>query len=199
METNKQLYKIRVTLPKRTIKSESGKFIVDITGGLLSFEPSESNPVYYIEEEHVLNPYLPVQIEKIPHLETLIIPEGIKSLPADFMRGYHVDSRLVFPSSLEEIGNIDWENMADEDHCVFVNTCLPEVFIPKTVKMIGTFAFGSSHIKRLVFEDIIQCEYARQFKDSQIDELVVPKAMYECDGIARNFKIHCGIGSLILK
>lgn len=185
-------------LPKRYIDSPSGKFIVDIAGRLLSFTPSEDNPVHYTEVEHILNPYLPVQIEKEPHLETLIIPEGVKSLPAEFMRGYHIDSRIVFPKTLESIGDIKWDDMANEDHCVLANTHLPEVIIPKSIKMIGTFAFSHSHIKRLVFENPINCEYARQFKDSRIDELVIPKVMWESDGLARNFKIHCGIGSLIL-
>lgn len=185
-------------LPTRYINSQSGRFIVDIAGRLLSFTPSENNPVHYTEVEHVLNPYLPVQIEKEPHLDTLIIPEGVKSLPAEFMRGYHIDSKIVFPETLESIGDIKWDDMANEDHCVLANTHLPEVIIPKSVKMIGTFALGSSHIKRLVFENPINCEYARQFKDSDIDELVIPKVMWESDGIARNFKIHCGIGSLIL-
>lgn len=185
-------------LPKRYIDSPSGRFVVFLTGRLLSFTPSENNPVLYTEIEHILNPYLPVQIEKEPHLDTLIIPKGVKSLHAEFMRGYHIDSKIVFPETLESIGDIQWDDMACEDHCVLANTHLPEVIIPKSVKMIGTYAFGGSHIKKLVFENTIICEYARQFKDSRIDELVIPKVMWESDGIARNFKIHCSIGSLIL-
>lgn len=185
-------------LPKRYIDSPSGRFIIDIAGRLLSFTPSENNPVRYTEVEHIHNPYMPVQIEKEPHLDTLIIPEGVKSLPAEFMRGYHIDSKIVFPETLESIGDTYWDDMANENHCVLANTHLPEVIIPKSVKMIGIFSFGSSHIKRLVFENTINCEYARQFKDSRIDELVIPKVMWESDGIARNFKIHCSIGSLIL-
>lgn len=185
-------------LPKTYINSPSGKFCVDIAGILLSFTPSKDNPVHYTEVENELNPYQPVQIEKEPHLDTLIIPEGVKSLPAEFMRGYHIDSKLVFPETLESMGDIRWDDMTNECHCVLANTHLPEVIMPESVKMIGTFAFGHSHIKRLVFENAINCEYARQFKDSHIDELVIPKAMWESDGIARNFKIHCNIGSLIL-
>ncbi len=185
-------------LPKRYIDSPSGRFWVDIAGRLLSFTPSENNPIHYTEVEHVLNPYLPVQIEKEPHLDTLIIPEGVKSLLAEFMRGYHIDSKIVFPETLESMGDIRWDDMTNECHCVLANTYLPEVIIPKSVKMIGSFAFGNSHIKRLVFENAINCKYARQFKDSRIDELIIPKVMWESDGIARNFKIHCNIGALIL-
>lgn len=185
-------------LPKRYVDSPSGKFIVDIVGRLLSFVPSGNNPIRYTEIEHILNPYQPIQIEKVPRLDTLVIPEGVKSLPADFMRGYHIDSKIIFPNTLEAIGDIKWEDENNECHCVLAKTYLPEVIIPKSVEIIGTYAFGGSHIKKLVFENVIRCEYARQFKDSQIEVLVIPKAMWESDGIAKNFKIHCSIGSLIL-
>lgn len=185
-------------LPKTYIDSPSGRFIVDIAGRLLSFTPSDDNSVHYTEVEHVLNAYLQVEIEEEPHLDTLIIPEGVKSLIAEFMRGYHIDSKIVFPETLESMGDIRWDDMTNECHCVLANTHLPEVIIPKSVKMIGNYAFGGSHILKLVFENTINCEYARQVKDSRIDELVIPKVMWESDGIVRNFKIHCNIGSLIL-
>jgi len=187
--------------PKRRFETSSGKFLVDFNGALLSFEPSESNPIYYTEKEHILNPYLPTEVVKEEHLRELIIPEGVKGLPSDFMRGYHIEEKIVFPSSLEAIGDIRWDDMSHECHCALANTYLPEVVIPRSVKMIGTYAYGGSHIKRLVFEGVVECEYARQLKDCGIDELVIPKSMWEGDsGLVKSIKMNSGgIEKLVLR
>lgn len=178
------------------LESPSGLFWVDFKGTILALEPFGNN--LYIEPQKIDNPWQLYKTKDIIHLETLIVPEGVKQFPAEFIRRYHIDSKIIFPSTLEAIGDIKWDDKHSECHSVLADTHLPEVIIPKSVTMIGTFAFGNSHIKKLVFENIISSEYARQFKDSRIDELVIPKTMWESDGIARNFKIHCRIDTLKL-
>lgn len=175
------------------LRNESGLFECNDQGKLLNFFPDSKNlmdktkvkEIYRLGGEIFKDYYRPC-------VHTLIIPEGVTSFENEFFRGGLVTDILRFPSTIEQIGDYP------EACGVFADSILPEVFIPRTVKIIGNFAFGHSQIKRLVFEDSIQCEYARQFKDSRIDELVIPKAMWESDEIARNLKIHCNIGTMIL-
>lgn len=168
---------------------------MDNNGKLLSFEPSAENPISWSEEKfHDLT-------SEFKNLATLIIPEGVVSLPKEFMCGYKITERMEFPSSLLYIGNYGPDAKEDQSS-VFAWAILPEVIVPKTVKMIGNFAFGKSYVKRMVFEGIVSCQYARQFKESEIEELVISEAMWEEKGmnlVASMRMNNCCIHKLTLK
>ena len=152
------------------IDSSSGRFLVDNNGIALSFEPSEDNE--YIIEETELNTYNQHHPNK--SIKTLIVPKGVKGFASDFMRGVRVIEKFELPDGLLSIGNnsFDFEH---SQHCVFANCILPSVTIPNSVKEIGNFAFGHSHIEALQLPSSLRSPYGRQFKDSYIGTLVLPK------------------------
>ena len=152
------------------IDSSSGRFLVDNNGIALSFEPSEDNE--YIIEETELNAYNQHHPNK--SIKTLIVPKGVKGFASDFMRGVRVIEKFELPDGLLSIGNnsFDFEH---SQHCVFANCILPSVTIPNSVKEIGNFAFGHSHIEALQLPSSLRSPYGRQFKDSYIGTLVLPK------------------------
>ena len=152
------------------IDSSSGRFLVDNNGIALSFEPSEDNE--YIIEETELNTYNQHHPNK--SIKTLIVPKGVKGFASDFMSGVRVIEKFELPDGLLSIGNnsFDFEH---SQHCVFANCILPSVTIPNSVKEIGNFAFGHSHIEALQLPSSLRSPYGRQFKDSYIGTLVLPK------------------------
>jgi hypothetical protein len=157
------------SIPKY-IESSSGRFLVDNNGIALSFEPSKDNE--YIIEEIELNIYNQHHPNK--SIKTLIVPKGVKGFASEFMRGVRVIEKLEFPDGLLSIGNnsFDFEH---SQHCVFANCILPSVSIPESVKEIGNFAFGHSLIDTLQFPPSLRSPYGRQFKDSHIGTLILPK------------------------
>ena len=152
------------------IESSSGRFLVDNNGIALSFEPSEDNE--YIIEDTELHTY--DQHHPNKSIKTLIVPKGVKGFASDFMRGVRVIEKFEFPDGLLSIGNIS-SGLAHEQHCVFANCILPSVSIPESVKEIGNFAFGHSLIDTLQFPPSLRSPYGRQFKDSHIGTLILPK------------------------
>ena len=152
------------------IESSSGRFLVDNNGIALSFEPSEDNE--YIIEETELNAYNQHHPNK--SIKTLIVPKGVKGFASEFMREVRVIEKFELPDGLLSIGNnsFDFEH---SQHCVFANCILPSVTIPDSVKEIGNFAFGHSHIEALQLPSSLRSPYGRQFKDSYIGTLVLPK------------------------
>ncbi len=149
-------------------RSESGLFECDNQGKLLKFFPDSENimeetkvkEIYRLGGETLKDYYRPC-------VHTLIIPEGVTSFRSGFFRGGLVNDIIRFPSTLKQIGS-------DYEDCVFAESFLPEVFIPRTVNTIGKFAFGKSHVKKLILEDDIHYIYSRQFKESVIEKLVIP-------------------------
>ena len=152
------------------IESSSGRFLVDNNGIALSFEPSKDNE--YIIEETELNTYNQHHPNK--SIKTLIVPKGVKGFASEFMRGVRVIEKFELPDGLLSIGDnsFDFEH---SQHCVFANCILPSVTIPNSVKEIGNFAFGHSHIEALQLPSSLRSPYGRQFKDSYIGTLVLPK------------------------
>lgn len=152
------------------IESSSGRFLVDNNGIALSFEPSEDNE--YIIEETELNTYNQHHPNK--SIKTLIVPKGVKGFASEFMRGVRVIEKLEFPDGLLSIGNnsFDFEH---SQHCVFANCILPSVTIPDSVKEIGVLAFAYTNFKTLQFPSAIHSTYGRQFLNSNIGTLMLPK------------------------
>ena len=163
------------SIPKY-IESSSGRFLVDNNGIALSFEPSKDNE--YIIEETELNTYNQHHPNK--SIKTLIVPKGVKGFASEFMRGVRVIEKFELPDGLLSIGNnsFDFEH---SQHCVFANCILPSVIIHDSVKEIGTFAFGHTHIETLQIPSSLHSPYGRQFKDSYIGTLILPR---EWKGIA---------------
>ena len=152
------------------IESSSGRFLVDNNGIALSFEPSKDNEYIIDDIEFEKNPYANMISRTI---RTFIVPEGVKGFVSDFMRHTRVIEKFKLPNSLLSIGNNSFD-IENGIHCVFANCILPSVIIPKSVKEIGEFAFGSSRIETLQLPTSLRSPYGRQFKDSYIDTLVLP-------------------------
>ena len=155
----------------RCLHSESGTFYIDDGGIVLSFEPSEDNLLTDEITEYEDN-YAHRTYRSIMHL---IIPEGVKGFVSDFMRDVKVIERFVLPKGLLSIGNITHEVINNDAHCVFANCILPTVVIPESVAELGPFAFGSTHINCLQLPESLHSPYGRQFKDSYIGTLRLPK------------------------
>jgi hypothetical protein len=97
-------------------------------------------------------------------IHTFVVPKGVKGFVSDFMRNMHVIERFELPDGLLSIGN-NTHDLGDIDaHCVFADCILPEVVIPDSVKEVGSFAFGHSHIESLQLSESLQSPYSRQFK-----------------------------------
>lgn len=164
--------------------SESGRFLCD-NGIALQFRPFQHNVVQD-----------GVELDGVAHkaVKTLIVPSGIKGFATDFCANLAVEDIFFLPDSIECIGND-----SDNGYNVFAGMVLPEVFIPESVKIIGKYAFCRSHIKKLVFREKTQSPYLRQFKDSTIDKVYLPKEnikkshgdIYDKYGFYRNFYVHC--------
>lgn len=159
------------SIPSPTIlESESGYFHVDENGIAQQFVPSDENPyIYEVMERRSYYTYEPRR-----SIRTFVVPEGIKGFKSDFLRGIRVIERFELPESLVRIGNNSF-HLESEETCVFANCILPEVVIPETVCEIGVFAFGHSDIEILQFPVSLRSPYGRQFKDSHIGKLRLPK------------------------
>lgn len=147
------------------LDSESGSFYIDDYGIIQRFEPVVDNP--FIEEASYA-------FKTNKSIRTFVVPEGAKGFASDFMRGTRVTERFVLPEGLISIGNNSLD-IEKEFHCVFANCILPEVVIPQSVQEIGIFAFGHSQIKVLQLPSTLCSPYGRQFKDSHIGKLRLPK------------------------
>lgn len=155
---------------EKVLTSESGKFIIDGKGIVQRFEPSEDNP--FIDDAAVVDSNRTYKIDK--SIRTFIVPEGVKGFASDFMRGTQVVERFELSEGLISIGNNSFD-IEKECHCVFANCILPEVVIPQSVQEIGNFAFGHSQIDMLQIPATLHSPYGRQFKDSHIRKLRLPK------------------------
>ena len=153
------------------IESSSGRFLVDNNGIALSFEPSKDNEYIIDDIEFEKNPYANMISRTI---RTFIVPEGVKGFVSEFMRDTRVIEKFKLPNSLLSIGNNSFD-IGNEIYCVFANCILPSVTIPDSVKEIGNFAFGNSRIETLQLPSSLRSPYGRQFKDSYIGTLVLPK------------------------
>ena len=164
--SNKDYEKVRQLSNKSELKSESGFFYIDVDGIVQRFVPTEDNP--YVDD---VSDYQITKISK--SIRTMVIPNGVKGFVSDFMRGVRVTERFELPEGLERIGNNSFD-INIEEHCVFANCILPSVVIPRSVKEIGNFTFGHSHIEVLQLPVSLHSPYGRQFKDSHIGLLRLP-------------------------
>lgn len=173
-----------------TFTSESGTFC-HIGGIVHSFTPSADN----IIEGGIDAP--DGHTDEIRHydhaIRTLFVPEGVKGFAKEFLMGWAVTQEAAFPDTLTAIGT-------DDAYNVFSGCFLPEIILPPSVKEIGCFAFGHSYIKKLVVSRANKSKYKRQFKDSTIEKLYLPKDILESGkatidnesyGFYANFHIHC--------
>ena len=164
------LFSILKSVPQ-CVESQSGKFLVDKEGIALSFEPSKDNELI-IEDTEFQKNYYANKISRT--IRTFIVPEGVKGFVSEFMRHTRVIEKFKLPNSLLSIGNNSFD-IGNEIYCVFANCILPSVSIPESVKEIGNFAFGHSLIDTLQFPPSLRSPYGRQFKDSHIGTLILPK------------------------
>ena len=161
----------KIAFTTSVLKSESGSFYVDKKGVVQRFEPARDNP--FIEEETEFNDNYTYTTDV--SIRTVIVPDGVKGFVSGFMQDVKVIERFELPEGLECIGNNSFD-INIKEHCVFANCILPSVVIPRSVKEIGNFAFGHSHIESLQLPETLQSPYGRQFKDSFIGTLKLSKA-----------------------
>lgn len=156
------------------IKNKSGSFFLDANGIVTDFKPSLFNPIV---ERKVNEPqaYYGSVIKK--SIKNLIVPEGVIGFADNFFRDIEVLERFALPNGLQYIGNNLFTS--DSHGCIFAGCTLPEVRIPETVRELGPFAFGKSKIGYLQIPSSIRSRYLRQFKDSCIGTLCLPKEWKE--------------------
>ncbi len=163
-----------------TLESESGLFLLDGRGFAYSFEPAASNP--FVEETGSVNSnYI---IETSASIRTFIVPDGVKGFGNNFMRGSRIIGKIELPNSLVSLGT----GFSNDNpcHCVFANCVLPTVKLPNSLHEIGIFAFGHTYIEELYIPKNLRSSYGRQFKDSYIGTLYLPKAWEKDAHLNRN-------------
>ena len=159
-----------ITYPT-TLKSESGIFRLDERGYVYNFEPTADNP--FVEETvSVKSNY---HFETTTSIKTFIVPEGVKGFVHNFLYRVRVLERFELPQGLQSIGT-NSSDLMNAESCVFANCILPTVKLPDTLQEIGIFAFGHTHIEALFIPESLKSPYGRQFKDSYIGTLYLPKA-----------------------
>lgn len=158
---------------ERLLRSESGIFHIDDCGIVHRFEPLEDNP-FIDEKTEFRKNYYTITYKSI---RTFIVPQGVKGFVSDFMRSTRVLERFELPDGLLSLGNnlYDPNNFNKECNCVFADCILPTVVIPESVKEIGRYAFGTSHIDCLQLPKTLHSPIGRQFYDSFIGTLRLPK------------------------
>jgi len=152
------------------LTSESGTFYVDDKGIVQRFIPADDNP-FVDEEIEVTSNYT---YKTYKSIRTFIVSQGVKGFVSAFMRSTRVLERFELPDGLLSLGNNSFDfNTACNG--VFADCILPTVVIPESVKEIGDFAFGKSHIDCLQLPKTLHSPIGRQFCDSFIGTLRLPK------------------------
>lgn len=149
---------------KMILHSESGLFYIDENGIVTDFKTSKDNP--FIDVVTVFEDNYSYKTDKA--IQTFIVPEGVKGFAPNFMQGIRVIDRFELPDGLLSVG----ENS-------FANCILPSVIIPNNTQELGVFAFGHTHIDSLQLPESLHSPYWRQFKDSFIRTLKLPKEWNE--------------------
>lgn len=154
--------KTKKKTPLRSLESQQKKFELD--PGLLDFVP------YFYEEkklDYCLGSCDP---------DTVFIPEGVTRINRDFFREYPTIKRLHIPASVEYIENNTFEG---------INFQTP-LFIPPTVKRIGSGAFAETLMTTIYFGgDRIELGeemfyHSRIYKITLPDHIVrLPKGIFE--------------------
>lgn len=155
---------------ERLLRSESGIFHIDDCGIVHRFEPSEENP-FIDEKTEFRKNYSTITYKSI---RTFVVPKGIKGFVSGFMRYTRVLERFELPDGLLSLGNNSFD-INTACNCVFADCILPTVVIPESVKEIGIYAFGASHIDCLQLPATLNSPCGRQFKDSYIATVRLPK------------------------
>ena len=138
-------------VPTIPLHNESGTFYVDKLGVLQDFCCSPENNA----------DNCPYQDTK--KLYTLHIPEGVTVLKEEAFREYTILDKLTLPDSLRLMGT--------GHGCVLADCKLPDVVIPKTLRILGDYAFGHSSLRSLRLPENADWAYARQFKGGEIGTL----------------------------
>ena len=172
-----------------SIPSESGRFYLDRDGIAYKFRPAVDNPYCLDDYEQKADVHYSVPIQQ--SIRSLVVPPRVVGFAAEFMRGTYVQERFELPDGLESIGRI-----SVDEHCVFANCDLPEVILPASLREIGTFAFGNCRIGTLKIPATLRSPYARQFKDSYVETLLLPKE-WEDKWVDRAFRHEDGFGFMI--
>ncbi len=148
------------------LKNETGAFLCDEGGKLLSYYPS----IKALMDKTIVKEYYSYGASFYkPCIYVMKVPEGVTGFSRDFFRGGMINGELELPNSLKTIGT-------EMDDCVFADTYIGHITIPMSVESIGTYAFGNSKIVELFYPyRIIESQYLRQFKGASIDNLIISK------------------------
>ncbi|MGM9550227.1 MAG: leucine-rich repeat protein [Faecousia sp.] len=140
-------------VPTIPLHNESGTFYVDKLGVLQDFCCSPENNADNCSYQDTKKLY------------TLHIPEGVTVLKEEAFRDYTILYKMTLPSSLRLMGT--------GHGCVLADCKLPNVVMPKTLRILGDYAFGHSSLRSLRLPENAAWEYARQFKEGEIGTLYV--------------------------
>lgn len=166
---------------RKSLNSESGTFFIDDKGIVQRFDPAVDNP--FIKEETKINTNFTYTTRR--SIRTFIVPEGVKGFVSNFMRDTRVLERFELPDGLLSIGSY-----SDDNKCIFANCIFPTVVIPESVKEIGIFAFGRTHIDSLQLPESLHSPYGRQFSDSYIGTLILPKEWKDVVSLGKYGELH---------
>lgn len=141
----------------RELRNECGSFWVDDAGVLQRFDCDYYNKA---------NRYSFASFDSNPRVLNLHIPEGVTALPEYAFRFYDVLWDFSLPDSLEVLGT---------GPLAFQRARLPEVRLPKSLKVLGDAAFHSCCIHDLYLPEEMPWPYARHFKEASIGVLHISR------------------------
>lgn len=168
-EYDRTLYR-NIYKHKMILENETGLFLCDEDGKLLSYYPSVN---VLIDKTKVREYYTYGDAFYKPCIYSMLVPHGVSSFTREFFRGGYIAGNLELPNTIKTIGS-------EFDSGVFAETCIGRIILPNSIESIGTFALGNSKIAEFVYPDkIIELQYARQFKGTMINKLLLPQRVYD--------------------
>ena len=143
----------------RSLRSESGVFLLDREGVAQVFSASEENPM--LKEYH--GPCRKV-------INSFVVPHGVKGIGGRILNEIWVREKFELPDGLVHIGR----GSSAFGPRAFTKCSLPTVVIPASVEELGPYAFANCQIQRLRLPLLNHCSYERQFKGASIGVLELP-------------------------
>ncbi len=122
--------------------------------------------------------------QNAPNLKKVTLPETLTSLGGDVFNGASNLAIINFPSKLN--GAAGWG---------FCGTNIKEVILPPAAKVIGSGAFDSSSLQKIVLNDGLEEIQYRAFRLTDIEEITIPSTVTKIDSEAFS---NCNLKKLVL-
>ena len=132
----------------KEIVNECGSFFVNFFGVLKDFRCKEDNiykPLPFEAASYV---------EDEKFLEKLIIPEGVRAIPAGAFDKYRVIRCLTFPNSLRKIG--------DENGGAFRFGSFGDIYLPQKLNFLANGSFFGSYFDSITIPDSMDAQMMQE-------------------------------------